>query len=514
MERARAIREARIEGARYEPNTFIELVMQDEATGLPIAQADCHEQWHKAISENDRVVLFAHVESGKTNQLTIGRTIWELGRNPNMRIAIVSNTYGQAEKCVRAIGSYITTNPLVQTIFPELRKSEPWTHSVLTVESSVVKKDPSVQAVGVHGNVVGSRLELVIFDDILDFENTQTPKQRRELWDWIQATLIGRLTEDARVIAVGTPWHPDDALHRWEKAPGWKALRFPVLDKAGKSTWPSKWPLLRVDRRRIELGPLEFARQMLCQARDDSTSPFRKEWIDRCLKNGEGCRCAKSTEDFYIKNPIARPDWWSDSDSDTKQAIDAASRLLAAADEGEQHPGAFYTGVDLGVQQHADSDESVLFTIFVGPDRKRQVVEVDAGRWTGPQIVNKIISAHKRFGSIVIVENNAAQNFILQFVEARGEAVPLVPFTTGKSKAHPEFGIECIAAEFAAGAWIVPSSNGAANSPGVDAWLQELLLYTRRSHTGDRLMASWFARELAHRAERAVPEVGVRVAGV
>ncbi len=33
--------------------------------------------------------------------------------------------------------------------------------------------------------------------------------------------------------------------------------------------------------------------------------------------------------------------------------------------------------------------------------------------------------------------------------------------------------------------------------PEVDAWVNEMLYYDPRSHTGDRLMASWFAREAA-----------------
>ena len=62
----------------------------------------------------------------------------------------------------------------------------------------------------------------------------------------------------------------------------------------------------------------------------------------------------------------------------TDAALKAAKGLLASAFEG-----GFYTGVDLAVQRHSSADETVLFTLFLRPDGKRQVVEVLAGKWTG-----------------------------------------------------------------------------------------------------------------------------------
>ena len=36
------------------------------------------------------------------------------------------------------------------------------------------------------------------------------------------------------------------------------------------------------------------------------------------------------------------------------------------------------------------------------------------------------------------------------------------------------------------------------------AWIQEMLYYDPEAHTGDRLMASWFAREAARGFERGI----------
>jgi hypothetical protein len=157
------------------------------------------------------------------------------------------------------------------------------------------------------------------------------------------------------------------------------------------------------------------------------------------------------------------------------------------------------TGVDLAVQQHSSADMTVLFTILLHPDQTRELLWIDAGRWQGPEIVQRIIDTHERYHSMVWVENNSSQDFILQFARARS-AVPLRAFTTGRNKVHPEFGVQSIATEMANGKWIVPNDERGYVVPEVDAWIQEMLYYDPKSHTGDRLMAAWFAREGARQA--------------
>jgi len=402
---AERARQARIVTARSEINTFLELVLKDEFSGNTVIQAPCHEIWHEACDIHDRVLLYAHRESGKTTQMAVGRPLFELGKNPDIRIAIISNTFRQAEKIVRNIANYIETNEMLRLIFPRLIPGEPWTSSAITVRSERPKRDPSVQAIGVHGQVLGARIDLAILDDILSFENTMNPSQRRDLYDWYHATIVGTLTRHARVIIIGTAWHPDDMLHRFEKQTAvWHTMRFPLIDSKGAAAWPEAWPQDRITRKRVELGPTEFARQMMCKARDDSESRFKQEWMDACLEAGDKCCTATTASEFYAYHPDLAPASWLDEVEEVDERIEIVE-AIAKLTEGVE--GGFLTGVDLGVQRNASADETVIFTIFLHPNNFRQVVEVQAGKWTGPEIVAKIINVHRRFGSIVCVENNS-----------------------------------------------------------------------------------------------------------
>lgn len=480
---ARRAMQIRAHLAKKDPSIFNSYVLRDERTGKQIAQAPMHLRWHDLLSKHPRLVMWSHVEGGKTTQIAVGRTLWELGNDPNLRVCVVSNTTELAVKMTRQIAQYIEKSAELKQVFPNLKPTsdpgQPWKGKALTVERpGIGAKDPSIQATGVHGNIIGSRIDLLILDDILDHENTSTAGPRDDLYRWVKSSLMSRLTENARVWVVGNAWNPDDMMHRMEKEDGFHAERFPVLSIDGECTWPERWSSQRIAQARQDLGPLEYARQLLCQARDDSSARFKQEWIDTCLEAGNGISWCENIQD------LARPD----------SGIPVTDALVELG--GVQ--GVVVHGVDLAVQKHDAADSTVIFSLLVLPDGTRRILSIRSGKWAGPEIIAQIESTYDRLGGTFIVENNAAQGYIIQFLQQSGHVIPVIPFTTGRNKAHPEFGIESMAAELAGGRWQIPNQGGKMHAEA-SAWVQELLYYDPREHTGDRLMASWFAREGARK---------------
>lgn len=442
-----------------DPNAFAELVLRNEETGESVSQGKLHEQWHQLANECDRLLVWSHVEAGKTQQLPILRTLYELGRNPNLRVAIVSNTHEQAVKIVRTIAKYIENSAELRSVFPNLEpdRSQRWTTNVLTVKRAGFPKDPSVQAFGVHGAVTGARIDLLILDDILDHENTRSATARQDLWEWYNSTLVGRLSTNGRIIIVGNAWHPDDLLHRLARMARWKAVRCSVLDAAGQPTWPERWPLTRIEKARTEMPPTEFARQLLSQARSDEDARFKREWVDAALDRGRG---------------------------------------LGMTDAIEYLPPGYrvHIGVDLGASRSKRAGRTAISTVLSQPDGSRELLGIVSGKWTGREIMSRVIQTHGQFGGgIVVVENNAAQDYLAQFLADVG--IPVLPFTTGSNKLSREFGVESIATELAMGKWIFPTNADGTLDPEIEAFVSELLYYSPEAHTGDRLMATWLARE-------------------
>jgi hypothetical protein len=127
------------------------------------------------------------------------------------------------------------------------------------------------------------------------------------------------------------------------------------------------------------------------------------------------------------------------------------------------------------------------------------VLDVRSGRWTGPRILEELIDVYRRFGSIIMVESNAAQDYLAQFASEL-VALPLKKHYTGVNKRDWQWGIESLGTEFQQGKWIIPCDQNMVPNEEVASWLREATSYVPTEHTGDRLMASWISREAARSA--------------
>lgn len=465
--------------ARWDCATFCELILRDEETGLPIELQPFQEEWHEVLDREKNAVIWAFVDSGKTQQISIAQLLWKLGRDPRKRFAILAATQSAAVKIIRTMKGHIEDNAVLHQIFPGLRRGKVWTDNAFEVMRPYGIKDPSVQAYSPEGGKIqGARLDGLVIDDVLTENNTLTAHQRKKISSWIKASAFSRLSKKAFIVFLTNAWHPEDMAHELNKQ-GWWAKKYPVL-VGGRSAWPDHWPMDRIDEARtVRLGALEFARQMMCEPRDDSTSRFRQEWVNRCLENGEGYRAYKSFEDIH------------ETDPDLAQQMDVNDAILRLGGMPEGY--ATITGVDLAISQKSSADLTALFTLLLWPDGTRQVLEVQAGRWPGPEIIDRIVSVHERYRSVVVVENNGAQQFLLQWTKTRAPGLRVRAHTTGRNKLSPEFGIESLAAELESGMWLIPSVDGRRTSREIEEWIYEMISYDPKAHTGDRLIASWIA---------------------
>lgn len=509
-EKASAVKIARKNRAqvcREDVNEFCRFVGRDAETGKKIRQERIHEEFQFLANHCPRLILMSHPESGKTTQLGVWRTLWKLGDNTNLRVVVLSKTDKNATKVTRSIKEYIEKSEELAEVYPDLLPSQPWTDSFFTVRRTVYSKDPTVQALGIDGSPSGSRIDILIIDDALDLENTLSAAERKRVLRRIRGAFLDRLSSDGVVIFLTNAWHPDDAAHIFEKESNrgeadWMVARFPVIYEDGRLSWPDKWPEERIEKARTDLGPLEFARAHLCKARDEGESPFDKDAVELAVETPK---------------------------------IEGIG-LVYSVHVNDLPPGAaIYTGVDLAVTKKTGSHLTALTTSLLWPeDMSRQLLWCEAGRWSSREIRDRIIDHHHRYGATFIVENNAAQRWIIDIIYNQSDLPPeervlpsIIPFTTGKQKAHPQFGVEGLSTEIASGHWMFPTTGPDEPVKNVIELIGEMLYYTRGAHTGDRLMSLWFSREgcrrgaFAGRPEKegqgehpqAGGDVGVRIIG-
>lgn len=507
---------ARIDWARRDPNAYIEYTTivppqnVDEGGGVRWARQDpIHREWQQMWTDHRRAVLLAPVGTAKSTQLR-KRLEWEIGRNPDLMISYISGSELLPKKQLATMQEEIERNPRVRHVFPHLMASrgkdergnplrESWSAKSLLVRRKLLAPDPTMQVFGLLGKILGSRSDIVVLDDVINFENSFTEEGCNKVFSWL-GEVISRLKPGARVWAIGHIWKENDALQRLARKKQWFYRRDEILlineEKVRENLGPEALGTeIKLDaaamepdeiRERAGRGELEslspgiFNIEDIIEKMEDLTqafvllmlfnrllhdlaSRFKDAWFKRCLKLGAGLATADNPEGFL--------DTWSGGD------------------------GLTYTGVDLGTRKEVGSDLTVLWTMAVLPDGTRQVIDVRSGRWEGPEILSQIEDVVARFGSIVSVENNVAQIFLLQFAEDLTCMPVRHHNTTGVNKHDMAHGVEALGIELAQGKYMLPCTDDLIPGKEIGAAIKGCKSYDPKRHASDHLMAWWICKE-------------------
>jgi len=393
----------------------------------------------------------------------VGRILFDLGNAPWKRFVALGNEMEGAKKTVRVVKKYVEESAALHEVFPDLVPGPVWQENRITVRRTVYSRDPSLQAVGYHGAVQGSRCDGLFADDFLDFENTQTEVQRSAASSWFRQTPLRRMTDGAVKVFATNPWHPR-ALDVELVKRGWHELNRPIRDPDG-SIHTKQWNEARLATARAEMTVEEFLRFFELVATDQANRTFQPQWYDACRRHDV-----------------------------------ALIKRLDEIPEG----CVVVTGVDLGGKRRTNG-KSAIFVLLVHPSGKRQPLHVSAGNWRGPDLIFRIMTAAACFGGIIAVESNGIQQHLVDLASENSLTLaPIVPFNTGKNKTDPRFGLATLAAELETGRWVIPAAPTA--DPALEEayealrlWEAEGIDYMPDQHSGDVLMASWIAREVARR---------------
>lgn len=480
--------------ARQDPVHFVDLVLKVETTRQPIVCAPHQRVLLRFAKDHPRCVLLLPVAHSKTfSMAALG--MWELGRDPTCRGAVISHTQGQAEKVLRMIRDYIRTSIELKAIFPDLQQShrsgDPWTTTAITVERPPGIRDPSMVALGFEGAIPGSRLKFILIDDILTHENTATRESREKVYDWCDSSVFSRIdpTPDARIIVTNTAWHNQDVPHRLIEK-GWPALRMEIggLIELYNTDWDSD-----------DLRP-EHISSLLCRlsARTDTDAlwpeMFSEDRIEQLIRDHLPIRFNQLYRNICTDEQSARckPEW---IELCKKNAREHGVHTFVSEYKG---PNATFTGIDLAVSPGEAHDDTCFFTFEALPDGCRRILDIDIGQYDGPTIVSKLVAKHRAYNSIVRVESNAAQDYIRQFVLNQNLSIPIKAHMTGRAKAHPEHGVEGLFVEMSNGAWLIPNDQyGNVREKATRMFIDDCLQYAPERHTPDSLMACYMAREQA-----------------
>lgn len=432
--------------------------------------------WLRAVEQNDLNIILVPPEHAKTMTMSIEYPTWRIAKDRNVRIIAVSKSQVYSRKLLAAVKKRLSDHHLYRA---EGRRSvvrawgpfEPdasdrgqltWAADMFYVKGiDSAEKDPTMEALGVGGQIYGARADVIICDDIATLRNQTSELEREKILEWLAQEVLTRLSDDGKLIIVGTRVHENDIYSTLlsedvEWASDFHTTVQPaVTDEDARSTlWPERWPYDKLIAKRRNRMPL-------------------RQW-----------------NLVYQQKASGSPD--------NPFSIDA---LEAAKD-----PGFAVGNVAPGVPVVMGVDPALEGTLAI------TVVALDRGtgeRWLvdciarpqvrHPDIVKQlIIDTAQRYGARRCrVERNAMQGFLSKDIDLRRRLLATgcqleEEYTTARNKYDPEWGIGSVAAQFDQGLWHIPAA------PGSDSKMRGLVEELAAWRPGvkvkqDRVVSVWLA---------------------
>lgn len=258
---------------------------------------------------------------GKSTVLTIARIVYEVLRNPNIRILIASNTQLQAEVFLREIKFHLALNAELIGAFGRWQSEKKWDNREILVEPRTSSaKESTVTCVGVGGPVASRHYDLIIADDLVDEENARTDVQREKVRTWYYKTLIPCLEPSGRLCLIGTRYHYLDLygyLIRNELNDAHQIIR--ALAPDGSTPWPEKFSVEWLEERKTQMGSTIFASQYQNDTDLMKGEIFREEWFREYDEEPDwsqcefwiGCDPAATRADVVLSGKKSSSDYWT-----------------------------------------------------------------------------------------------------------------------------------------------------------------------------------------------------------
>lgn len=208
----------------------------------------------------DFILVNTPPEHAKSTTLTMNYVTYRICEDPNVRVIIVSQTEAMAKRFLRGIKDRLASeNRSYQKLQIDFAPqggfdgdSAAWTATEIYVNAASRdsgEKDPTVQAIGLNGQIYGARADLIILDDCIVGKNAH---EFQKQMDWLQGEVYSRLADPGgQILLIGTRMAPVDLYgeiiksdYYGEDDSPWTVLTQPAVLEYAENTsdWVTLWP--------------------------------------------------------------------------------------------------------------------------------------------------------------------------------------------------------------------------------------------------------------------------------
>jgi hypothetical protein len=215
-----------------------------------------HENIIYEPGESNRLLINVPPEHAKSTVVTVNYPTYRIALNPNIRIIVVSKTITKAREFVYAIKQRLS-HPRWLKLQTAYGPEGGWKQDADTWRTDTVylggdarnssEKDPTIQALGMGGQIYGARADLIILDDCITTANAHEWEQQI---NWLQKEVITRLGKNGKLLVVGTRIAANDLYKELRNPKHWSGGKTPftymgmpaVLEYSEKpENWLTLW---------------------------------------------------------------------------------------------------------------------------------------------------------------------------------------------------------------------------------------------------------------------------------
>lgn len=427
-----------------------------------------HGQIMDLMEDRDRRLKLINMAPyhGKSSTATLKSTLYEIVRDPSSRTALISRAAPLAEAFLYQIKQHLVDTDLYEGAAGNLiddwgpfYNANHWSNNQIYIAGrSGAQKEPTISVYGFGAQIYGRRFDRMIFDDVADLENSNTPEQVAKMYKKIWQEYVNRTGKTGQVAWVGTRVAPGDIYSLLDDVEGMNVLRFPcILDEEDRAMlWPEHFPYSSAHQFRTAMTEAEF--QLVYQNVDmpGMGASFTQEVMDRS--------------------------------HDTERVIgqwDPAWALMLGVDPAGAGAQSGYTAM-------------ICMGVDLNTGRRHLVDVINQKAMKAPQMLAQIVEWSERYSPREArVEVNGLQSQLLQYNDELNRklsnaGVRIVPHITHRgNKWDPQFGVEAMSTLYHNNLISTPWAD--ANSRKKFGALEQQLMQFPMGKVTDMVMAMWFA---------------------
>lgn len=462
-----------------------------------------------------RVIINVPPFHAKTQTVTVDYVTYLICKNPNIRVALVSKKQEMARKQLYQIKQRLTSSRFakMQAAFAPEGGFKPqagegsFTQNVIYVAGRTADhKDPTVEALGMGGQIYGSRFDVIILDDCVVLSNANEFEKQIT---WLESEVENRVM-NGLILLVGTRLAVQDLYSElrvderyMSGVSPWSYLRQPMVLRFADDPkdWVTLWP-------RTTTSP------------DASAEPDADGWFP--MWDGPRCAAVRDSKPAAI---------WALVYQQQQTGTDATfNPLCVHSTVNRRRKGGPLTA---GAWGHPRRGGEGMYTIasmdpamagdcfsLVGKVDRASKMRYLENAWCQTSPSPQYIRDHIKMVTLEygvnewVIEEQGFQGFLVhdpdinRFLQSQG--VKMTPHYTGRNKTDPDFGVASVAGLFGqtrrindgAGREVfVEGSNlielpDPDSSPGTKTLIEELLVWIPgkrgKQLRQDGPMALWF----------------------